>query len=85
MTETWFVYILNCRDNTLYTGVTNNIEKRILAHNTLETGAKYTKVRRPVTLLYKEVVGGRSEAQKREAAIRKLSRSAKLRLISLDK
>lgn len=85
MAESWFVYILNCHDNTLYTGVTNNIEKRILAHNTLETGAKYTKARRPVILLYKEEVGGRSEAQKREAAIRKLPRSAKLRLISLDK
>lgn len=85
MKESWFVYILNCFDGTLYTGVTNNIEKRLLAHNTLPTGAKYTKVRRPVVLAYSEEVNDRSEAQKREAAIRKLSRPAKLKLISLDK
>jgi putative endonuclease len=85
MESNWFVYILRCSDDTLYTGVTNNLEKRLLAHNTLETGAKYTKARRPVVLAYQEEVEGRSAAQKREAAIRKLSRPAKLQLIALDK
>lgn len=77
----WCVYMLWCSDETLYTGVTNNIEKRLIAHNSGSTGAKYTKARRPVRLVYKEVNLTRGEALRREAVVRKLPRSTKLSLI----
>lgn len=75
-----YVYILTCSDGTLYTGWTNDIEKRVKAHNEGK-GAKYTKARRPVTLSYTESFETKSEAMKREAAIKKLSRAEKLKLI----
>lgn len=62
-------------------GITNNIEKRILAHNTLKTGARYTKMRRPVVLRYSEEVSNRSNALKREFAIKQLNRTEKSALI----
>lgn len=77
----WFVYILECNDKTLYTGITNNIEKRIEQHNSGQEGAKYTRARRPVRCVYKESQSNRSEATKREMAIKKLSRFDKLKLI----
>ena len=80
MKDEWCVYMLRCSDDTLYTGVTNNIEKRVEAHNTGPTGAKYTKARRPVTLVYQEGPLTRSEALKREAVLRKLPRATKLAL-----
>lgn len=85
----WYVYMLRCADKTLYTGVTTNLERRVIEHNGLNAaagarGAKYTKARRPVELVYQEVVAGRGEAQKREAALRRLSRVKKESLI-LDK
>jgi putative endonuclease len=79
----WFVYILECNDATLYTGVTNNLESRLHAHNHLSTGAKYTRVRRPVSIVYSENYDTRSEAQKRESQIKKLSRVKKLNLIAV--
>jgi putative endonuclease len=75
-----FVYILECADKTLYTGYTNDLEKRILAHNTLKTGAKYTKGRRPVKLLYSEKFKTKSEAMKREAELKKMERVEKLKI-----
>ena len=81
--ESWVVYILECSDNTLYTGITNNLEKRLEQHNTGNDGAKYTRARRPVKCLYNEEQKNRSEATKREMAIKKLSRVEKLKLISL--
>lgn len=72
-------YILLCADGTLYTGWTNDIEKRLAAHNA-GRGAKYTRGRRPVTLLYSEACATKSEAMSREAAIKKLSREEKLML-----
>ena len=75
-----YVYIVQCRDGSLYTGWTTDVEKRVAAHNA-GTGAKYTKARRPVTLVYFEALESKSEALKREAAIKKLSRSDKLELI----
>ena len=72
-------YILLCADGTLYTGWTNDIEKRLAAHNA-GRGAKYTRGRRPVTLRYSEVGASKSEAMSREAAIKKLSREEKLLL-----
>jgi len=78
----YFVYILQCADNTLYIGSTNNIEKRILTHNTSKVGAKYTKARRPVVLQYFESFDTKSEALKRECALKKLTRTQKLELIT---
>jgi putative endonuclease len=74
------VYILQCADGTLYTGWTMDLERRLRAHNSGQ-GARYTRGRRPVRLVYQEEQPTRSAAQKREAAIRRLSRASKLRLI----
>ncbi len=76
-----FVYILECKDGTLYTGYAKDLEKRILAHNTLDTGAKYTKARRPVKLKYSEKYKSLGKALRREYAIKKLTRAEKLALI----
>ncbi len=78
----YYVYIVECFDKTLYTGWTNNIEKRIREHNNGKGGAKYTRVRRPVTLAYVERFSDLSGALKREASIKRLSREQKLMLIS---
>ena len=77
----WFVYILRCRDNTLYTGITTALERRVDEHNGSPKGAKYTKARRPVELLYSEKCGDKSSASKREIAIKKLSKIKKIELI----
>jgi len=78
----WFVYLLQCADDTLYCGITTNLEKRIRQHNgEIIGGAKYTKARQPCKLVYSETVKNRSEASKREHAIKKLTRPAKLALI----
>jgi len=78
----YFVYILECSDNSLYTGITTNIEKRLNEHNTSPKGAKYTKARRPVKLVYQEASEDRSTASKREYAIKKLTKTKKLELIA---
>lgn len=75
-----YTYIVRCADGTLYCGWTNDIEKRIEAHNSGK-GAKYTKARRPVSLVYFEEFETKQEAMSREANIKKLSREAKLALI----
>ncbi len=80
----WCVYILQCSDSSLYTGITNDIDSRLYAHNHLTTGAKYTRVRRPVVLVYSENCDSRSSAQKRESQIKKLSRLKKLNLIAVS-
>lgn len=79
---TWFVYIVQCSDNTLYTGISMDPEARVAEHNTGQNAAKYTRARRPVSLLYTEPTASRSAALKREVAIKRLSRQAKLALIS---
>ena len=71
----YFVYILRCSDDTLYTGITTELQRRVDEHNHSDKGAKYTKIRRPVTLVYSEVYEDRSSASKREYAIKKLSRN----------
>ncbi len=76
----WTVYILECRDGSLYTGITNDIEKRLQAHND-GTAARFTRGRGPVSLRYTEPHPDRSAASKREIAIKKLSRTEKLLLI----
>lgn len=79
--QRWFVYIVQCADNTLYTGATPNVEKRLHAHNSGH-GAKYTHNRAPVLVRYVESVVDKSEALKREATIKKLTRVQKLALIA---
>ena len=75
-----YVYILKCADNSLYTGWTNNLEKRIKAHAEGK-GAKYTKARLPIELVYFEEYEDKREAMKREYAIKQLKRKEKLELI----
>ena len=79
----YYVYILECADETFYVGSTNNLEKRLTAHNSSKSGAHYTKIRRPVLLKYFETFVSRSEALKREYALKKLSRAEKLALIKI--
>lgn len=83
-TNAWWVYILKCADGTLYTGITNNIEKRIQKHNQ-GVGAKYTRSRAPVHLLYSEQFENRSEASQREYSIKQLSLKQKKELVSETK
>ncbi|MEE4662100.1 MAG: GIY-YIG nuclease family protein [Halieaceae bacterium] len=77
----WQVYLLRCADGTLYTGVTRDLPRRLRQHNgELAGGARYTRGRRPVSLLWSEAVADRAAAQAREAEIKKLSRLEKLLL-----
>lgn len=75
-----YTYLLRCADGTLYCGWTNHLEERVQVHNEGK-GAKYTKSRRPVELVYYEVYQTKQEAMRREAAIKKLSRKEKLNLV----
>ena len=77
----WWVYILRCGDGTLYTGCTNDLPRRLQAHQS-GRGAKYTRSRLPVELVYQEAVPDRSAALRREAAIKRLDRRRKLALIA---
>lgn len=79
------VYILKCADGTLYTGYTNDLKKRINAHNSGKNGAKYTRARRPIELVYTERFRLLSKALKREHAIKQLKREEKLQLIKTKK
>jgi putative endonuclease len=76
-----YTYIVECAGGTLYTGWANDVDKRVVAHNA-GRGAVYTRLHRPVKLVYWERYATRAEAQRREVAIKRLSRTAKLRLIS---
>ena len=80
--EQWYVYILKCADSTLYTGVTTDIERRLKEHNHEKNGAKYTRARRPVSLVYKENYQNRVEATKREAELKKFSKREKQKLFT---
>lgn len=77
----WYVYLVECSDKSLYCGITNNLDKRIETHNK-GLGAKYTKYRLPVTLMHYEVLETKSDALKREYAIKQLSRKDKLNLFT---
>jgi putative endonuclease len=79
--DNFFVYILECADKTLYIGSTNDLEKRLYAHNNLKSGAHYTKIRRPVVLKYSEQVETFAEMRSREAELKRLSREEKMKLI----
>lgn len=78
--KTWYVYILRCADGTLYTGATDDVARRVQAHNS-GIGAKYTRGRTPVEVAYSEECENHSAALKREYAIKQLSRAQKLELI----
>jgi len=78
---TWHCYIVRCADGTLYTGITNDLAKRIAAHNA-GIASKYTRARRPVRLAYAEPQADRSSASKREAQLKRLPRKAKLELVA---
>lgn len=80
----WFVYLLSCVDDTLYAGVTTDVEQRVAKHNE-GLGAKYTRTRRPVELVYVESAADRSAAQKREHEIKRMSAAEKRALISRAK
>lgn len=82
---TWFVYMVRCNDESLYTGVTTDVERRVQEHNGVgkkSVGAKYTKARRPVVLVYKKRKKNRSYAQKEEAELKNLTREEKLELLA---
>tara|TARA_Y100001970_G_C14043592_1_gene755122 strand:+ start:643 stop:894 length:252 start_codon:yes stop_codon:yes gene_type:complete len=81
MENKWYVYIVECADGSLYTGITTSIQRRILEHNYSFKAAKYTRSRRPVRLVYKKECENRSEASKEEYRIKRLKRSEKLKLI----
>ena len=79
----WHVYLLRCADDTLYTGIARDLDRRLRQHNgELVGGPRYTSGRRPVELLWSEQAPGRSEASQREAAIKRLPRREKLALAS---
>ncbi len=78
----WYVYIVKCRDNSLYTGITKDIKRRVQEHNfDNKLGARSLRSKRPVTLVYYETFEGQSEAAKREQVIKKWTRKYKLRLV----
>ena len=78
----YYTYMVRCADNSIYTGMTNNLEKRINEHiNKSKNGAKYTKTKRPVTLVYYEGYKTKEEAMSREYAIKQLTRQQKLALM----
>ena len=79
--KTWFVYLLECADKSLYCGITTSLNRRVDEHNTSKKGAKYTRYRRPVRLVWSKSLNSRSEASKEEARIKKLSRKEKINLI----
>lgn len=76
----WFVYILECADQSLYTGITTDLERRLDEHNGTKLGARYTRSRRPVKLVHHENYDDRSTATQREMQIKRLSRKQKLQL-----
>ncbi len=82
-TKIWIIYLLECGDKTLYCGITNNIENRLKKHmGELPGGAKYTRFRKPLKVVYQEEVNSRSEALKRELIIKKMSRITKLNMVT---
>ena len=78
---TGYTYILTCNDGTLYVGSTTDLVKRLHQHNHAKSGAHYTKIRRPVTLVYSEHFPTLKEARAREMALKKLTRAEKIQLI----
>lgn len=82
MESVWYLYILRCADGSLYTGITTNVERRFAAHSAGK-GAKYTRGRGPLELVYREECGSHSDALKREWQIKQLTREEKEKLVNL--
>ena len=82
MQSNWCLYVLLCADGTYYTGVTTDVARRLKEHNALSTGAKYTKTRRPVELIYSTAFKDRSSAQKAEYKFKRLTRKQKEKVIN---
>lgn len=78
----WYVYMVRCADQSLYTGVTTDLQRRVDEHNSQRKAARYTRVRQPVTLVYSEAQTDRRAACQRESAIKRLTRAQKLSLIA---
>ena len=81
MEPIWYVYILQCADGTLYTGITNDLDRRLKAHNA-GTASKYTRVRRPVAMVYQEEIDTKGNALRRELQIKSMSRQQKMDLLN---
>ncbi len=81
----YFLYILECADQSLYTGITLNLEKRLKEHNTSKSAAKYTAARRPVKIVFSKEFGTKAEALREEFRVKKLPREDKLALIATVK
>lgn len=81
MEKTWWIYVVECSDGTLYTGISTDVDTRVAHHNTSTRGAKYTRSRRPVKLATSFPAGSHSQALKQEAAFKKLTRKKKLEFI----
>ena len=79
--QNWWVYILRCADNSLYTGITTDIQRRLNEHNSADSKTRYTRSRQPVELVYQENLENRASASSREYAIKKLNRAGKIALI----
>ena len=82
--DIYYAYLLECADGTLYAGVTTDLGRRLLEHNTSPKGAKYTRTRRPVVMRYHESFPSMSEATKREVEIKRLTSTEKRRLFNSD-
>ena len=83
MSSSWYVYLLRCADNSLYAGITTDLSRRLDEHNfSNKRAAKYTRVRRPVNLVYSEQLTSRSTATQRECQLKKLSKITKERLVA---
>ncbi len=78
----YYLYILKCSDKTLYTGITTDLVRRLKEHNSLKLGAKYTRARRPVKLVYSKKFRNRSTASKAEAKLKNMTRTEKLNIIN---
>jgi putative endonuclease len=81
----YILYIVRCADRTLYTGITTDIERRMHEHNTSPKGARYTRSRRPVTLVYSKRYRTRSTASRAEAAMKRMTRQEKIRMVRLSR
>lgn len=81
-TKTWYLYVVHCCDNTLYTGVTTDLKRRVNEHNTSSRGSRYTRTRRPVKLVYWKIFENRSNAQKAEYKFKQLTRKQKNEIIN---
>ena len=77
----WFVYLVRCKDNTFYCGIAKDLARRLEEHNSTDKGAKYTRGRRPVELVYTEEVTSRAKATQREGQIKRLTLAQKMTLI----